>query len=87
MPFRLGAGIAKPSYYINMFHGYPYCFHNNLTLSIQQQIRWVNIEMRFDILIGDSYWGWFTMPLYCNFGLGINHSFDLKRKSKKPHKF
>jgi len=82
MPFRFGTGIAKPSFTFNVFKNCPYCFANNLTLSIQQQIKWFNVEVRIDTSIGDRYWGWY-FPKSCYFSLGINYAFELKLMSKR----
>lgn len=83
-PFRVGMGIAKPSFKMNPFYGCPYCANNAISFSIQQQIRTLTIEFRIEVPIGSSYWGWkipFSTSNNYISSIGINYTFDLKRKN------
>ncbi len=80
----ISLGIAKPSDRINPYYGCPYCYLYNITVSIQQQIRKLSIELRFDAPIGDSFGGW-NFPRYNSFtfSVGVNYSFSLSKKKEK----
>jgi len=83
-PFMIGLGLERPSYTIDPFHDCPYCFMNFLTISLQRQIWKTNFEIRYSEGIGNKYFGWYYINCHY-FSLGINHAFELKRKSKKLH--
>ncbi len=82
---KVSLGIAKPSYKLNPYFGCPYCFMYNATISIQQQIKRFNFELRIDAPIGDNYVGWqFTGTKYMFYTLGFNYTFPLSKKKEKP---
>jgi hypothetical protein len=78
---KISLGIVKPSPKINPYFGCPYCPQYYATFSAQQEFNRFNIELRFNIPIGDNYGGWyFTRWSSVEYSLGINYTFSLPKK-------
>jgi hypothetical protein len=82
-PFVLSFGLTKPSFYINPYKEYPYGFGYNLTTSIQRNIKAINLELRFDLPIGNPYYGWYY-PNNIFFIIDLSYSFKpFTRRTKQ----